>query len=66
VSPGVGSKLVTLGIHALENIGELRSDVDLALVDVVSGDEKSGLSIVLLHQVEDVRSEDLLWAVIVS
>jgi hypothetical protein len=38
----------------------------LALVDVVSGDEKSGLSIVLLHQVEDVRSEDLLWAVIVS
>jgi hypothetical protein len=66
VGPGVGSKLVTLGVHTLEDTGEFRSDVDLALVDVVTSDEESGLSVVLLHQVEDVRSEDLLWAIIVG
>jgi hypothetical protein len=66
VSPGVGSKLVALGIHALEDINELRGDVDLALVDVVASDEESGLCIVLLHQVQDVCSVHLLWAVIVG
>jgi hypothetical protein len=65
VGPGVRSKLVTLGIHTLEDIDKLGGDVDLALVDVVARDEESSLCVILLHQVQNVRSKDLLWAIVV-
>ena len=45
MSPGVGSKLVTFRVHALEDIAELRGDVNLSLVDVVSSDEESSLCV---------------------
>jgi hypothetical protein len=66
MSPCVGRELMTLGVHALEHGSELGGDIDLALVDVVTSDEEGGLCVVLLHQVQDVGSEDLLRAVIVG
>jgi hypothetical protein len=66
VGPGMRSELVTLLVHALEDIGELGGNVDLALVDVVTSDEECGLCIVLLHQIQDMGGENLLWAVVVG
>jgi hypothetical protein len=66
MGPGVGSKLVTLRVHALEDIAELRSNVNLPLVDVVSGDEESSLGVVRSHDVEDMTSEHLLWSIVVG
>jgi hypothetical protein len=64
--PGVGSKLVALRVHTLEDIAELRSNVNLSLVDVVSSDEESRLSIVRGHDIEDVAGENPLWAIVVG
>jgi hypothetical protein len=66
MSPGVGSKLVTFRVHALEDIAELRGDVNLSLVDVVSSDEESSLCVVRSHDIENVAGEDLLWAIVVG
>jgi hypothetical protein len=66
VRPGVGSDLVAFGVHALDHVNVLLGQVDLALVDVVASDEEGRLGIVGLHEVQDVGSEDFLWAVIVG
>ena len=66
MGPGVGSKLVALRVHALEDTAELRSDVNLSLVDVVSSDEESSLGVVGSHNIEDVAGEDFLWAIVVG
>lgn len=66
MGPGMRSELVTFLVHALKNIGELGGNVDLTLVDVVTSDEKRSLCVVLLHQVQDMGCENLLWAVVVS
>jgi hypothetical protein len=66
MGPGVGSNLMTLSIHALDNVNELGCDIDLALADVVASNEEGSLCVVLLHQVQDVRGKNLLWAVIVG
>ena len=62
----MGSKLVALRVHALEDIAELRSNVNLSLVDVVSGDEESSLGVVRSHDIENVAGEDPLWAIVVG
>lgn len=66
VSPGVGSKLVTLRVHTLEDVNKLGGDVYLTLVDVVAGNEEGSLCVVLLHQVQYMRCEGLRRAVIVG
>jgi hypothetical protein len=64
--PGVGRNLVTLGVHALDNTDKLSGGVDFTLVDVVARDEESGLSVVCLENIQNVRSESLLWAIVVG
>jgi len=66
VGPGVGCDVVALRLHALDNAGELRGGVDLALVDVVAGDEESSLSVVCLEDIKDVSGVVLLWAIVVG
>lgn len=66
MSPGVGSDMMTLRVHALDDAGELRSRVDFSLVDVVASDEESRLSIVGLEDVKNVGGVVLLWAIIVG
>jgi hypothetical protein len=65
VGPGVGSDVVTLRVHALDDAGELRSGVDFTLVDVVASDEESGLSVVGLEDVKNVGGVVLLWAIVI-
>jgi hypothetical protein len=57
---------VAFGVHALDDTDELRSGVDLTLVDVVATDEESSLSVVGLEDVEDVSGVVLLWAIVVG
>ena len=66
MGPGVGCDLVALAVHALNDTDELISGVDFALVDVVASDEESGLGIVCLENIENVRSVSLLWAIVVG
>ena len=66
VSPGVRGDLVALSVHTLDDADKFRSKVDLALVDVVSSNEEGSLGLVLGHNVKNVASENLLWAVIVG
>lgn len=66
VSPGVGSDVVALGIHALDDTGKLRGGVDFTLVDVVASDEECSLSVVCLEDIEDVSGVVLLWAIVVG
>lgn len=66
VSPGVRGNLVALGVHTLDDGDEFRSNVNLALVDVVSSNEKGSLGIVGSHDIQNVASENLLWAIVVG
>lgn len=54
MSPGVGRDLVALSIRSLNRSGMSRSEVNLALVEVVSGDKKGSLSIVRPEDIQDV------------
>lgn len=66
MGPCVRSDLVTFGIHTLNHVNILLGDVNLALVDVVAGDEESRLRVIGLHKVQDMSGEDLLWAIVVG
>lgn len=44
--PRMGGDLVALGVHAFNNLDKLVGSVDLAFVDVVSGDEESSFGVV--------------------
>ena len=66
VGPGVGRDLVVLGVHALDDTDELRSGVNLTLVDVVTGNEEGSLSVVCLEDIKNVSSVFLLWAIVVG
>lgn len=66
VRPGVGSDVVTLRVHALDDAGELRGGVDFTLVDVVARDEESSLSVVSLEDVKNMGGVVLLWAIVVG
>lgn len=66
MSPGVRSKLVAFRVHTLDDLGEFRSDVDLALADVVTSDEEGSFGVVGSHDIKNVASENLLGAVIVG
>jgi hypothetical protein len=65
MGPGVGGDLMALGVHALNDINVLLGQINLAFVDVVASDEESSLCVVGLHEIQDMGSESLLWAIIV-
>jgi hypothetical protein len=65
MGPGVRGDLMALGVHALNDINELLGEINLAFVDVVASDEESSLCVVGLHEIQDMGSESLLWAIIV-
>jgi hypothetical protein len=66
MGPCVGRNLVSLRIHALDNVDEFLSLVNLSLCDVVASDEEGSLCIVLLEEIQDSRSGVLHRPVIVS
>ena len=61
--PGVGSDLVTLGFHALDDSGPLL--IDSTLADVVTGDEEGSLESGSIELVKNLVSVDV-WAIIVG
>ena len=65
MGPGVGSDLMTLCIRPLDGSGMGRSDVNLALVDVVAGDKEGSLSVIGLEDVKNVIRVILDRAIVV-
>ena len=61
--PGVGSDLVTLGFHALDDSGPLL--IDSTLANVVTGDEEGSLESGSIELVKNLVSVDV-WAIIVG
>lgn len=66
MSPGVRSELVAFSVHTLDDLGEFRGDINLALADVVTSNEKGSFGVVGSHDIKNVTSENLLRAVIVG
>ena len=63
VRPGMGSDLVTFGLHALDDSGPLL--IDSTLADVVTGNEEGGLESGSVELVKNLVSVDV-WAIIVG
>jgi hypothetical protein len=66
MGPGVRGDLVALSVHTLDNLDVFRGEIDLALSNVVTSDEKGGFGVVGSHDIKDVASENLLGAVIIG
>jgi hypothetical protein len=54
VGPSVRSNLVTFSNHAFNQVRIWCCEIDFSLAVVVTGNEKGGLEIVLLEQVEEL------------
>ena len=54
MSPCVRTDLVTISIHALDVGGKFRGDINFALANVVTSDEKGSLGVVGLEEVQDM------------
>jgi hypothetical protein len=55
---------MSLGVHALDDIGVLGGRIDLSLVDVGTGDEEGTFGVVGLEQIQDMGGISLKWAVV--